>query len=78
LRPVGYALPITYWLELIRRALVGNAVETFPTFAAFSNGQLLLILLGSSLVFGALGLWVFRRCEYVARERGLIDVSTNY
>lgn len=78
LRPVGYVLPITYWLELLRRAMVGAVAEAFPTFTALTNSHLLLILAGSSLVFGVLAVIVFKRCDYLARERGLIDQATNY
>ena len=78
LRPIGYILPITYWLELIRRALVGTVAEAFPTFTMLSNAQLLIILLVSSLVFGLAAIFVFRRCDHQARERGLIDQITNY
>ncbi len=78
LRPIGYILPITYWLELLRRALVGSVAEAFPTFTMLSNGHLLLILFASSLVFGLAAILVFRRCDHLARERGLIDITTNY
>ena len=78
LRPIGYALPITYWLELIRRSLVGSVAKAFPTFSSLSNSTLLLILVATSLVSGILGYFVFRRCDYLARERGLIDIATNY
>src|SRR4030095_10565262 len=33
LRPIGYAMPITYWLELMRRSLIGNVAEVFPTLS---------------------------------------------
>jgi ABC-2 type transport system permease protein len=39
LRPLGYALPVTYWLELIRRAILGANSAAFPTLAGFSNAQ---------------------------------------
>jgi ABC-2 type transport system permease protein len=78
LRPIGYALPITYWLELIRRSLIGGVVDAFPTFAAFSNLQLLGILAAFTLVFALISNRIFRACEYKARERGLIDQVTNY
>lgn len=78
LRPIGYAIPITYWLELLRRALVGEVAQAFPTFANLSNGQLMAILLGLTAVFCGLGLAVFRACDRRARELGLIDVTTNY
>lgn len=78
LRPVGYIMPITYWLELIRRALVGGVAEAFPTFTHLNNGQLLLILVGLSVFFAVASAMVFRYCEQLARERGLIDYSSNY
>jgi ABC-2 type transport system permease protein len=78
IRWLGYVMPITYWLELIRRALVGDVAQAFPTLAALSNTQLIGILLALTLVFGILGLIIFRRCDFVARERGLIDRITNY
>lgn len=78
LRPIGFALPLTYWLELIRRALLGPNADAFPTLAGFSNGQLFLILGGMTLFFGALSIVVFRYCDHRARERGLIDQTSNY
>jgi len=78
LRPVGYMMPITYWLELIRRSLVGGVAQTFPTLAAFSNLQLLGILAALSAVFGIISFYSFRICDRLARERGLIDQTTNY
>ena len=78
LRLVGFAIPITYWLELIRRSLIGNVAQAFPTLAAFSNLELLGILVGLSIVFGVASIFVFRICDRRARERGLIDRTTNY
>ena len=78
LRPVGYAMPITYWLELLRRSLVGQVAQAFPTLSAFSNAQLMAILLGLTLFFGLISFLTFRWCEHQARERGLIDMVTNY
>ncbi len=78
LRPIGYAMPLTYWLELLRRALVGSVADAFPTLAGFNNNQLLGILIGLTIVFGVLSIFVFRWCDHQARERGLIDIVTNY
>ena len=78
LRPIGYVLPITYWLELLRRALVGDVAQAFPTLTHFNNGQLIAILLGLTALFSVLGLAVFHACDRRAREYGLIDVTTNY
>jgi len=78
LQPIGFAIPITYWLELVRRTLMGSMAQTFPTLAGFTNLELLGILLGLSLVFGAASVFVFNICDRIARERGLIDRITNY
>jgi len=78
LRPVGYVIPITYWLELLRRSLVGSVAQAFPTLAGVSNAQLLGILVGLTVLFGVASIFVFRWCEHQARERGLIDMVTNY
>ena len=78
LRPIGFAMPITYWLELMRRSMIGEVAQAFPTLAAFSNGQLLGILIGLTVLFGAASVWAFRYCDHLARERGLIDRVTNY
>ena len=78
LRPVGYAMPITYWLELLRRALVGSVAQTFPTLRGYTEGQLLLILLGLTALFAVLGVVTFRFCERRAKQLGVIDRVTNY
>ena len=78
LRPVGFAMPLTYWLELLRRALVGSVAQAFPTLSGFSNLQLLGILAGLTVIFGLASIFAFRWCERRARERGMIDMVTNY
>ena len=78
LRPVGYAIPITYWLELMRRSLAGNVAQAFPTLAQFSDLQLIGILLSLSVVFGIASIFIFRYCDHHAREQGLIDRVSNY
>ena len=78
LRPIGYAMPITYWLELMRRSLIGNVAQAFPILARFSNMQLLGILVALTIVFAIISVFTFRWCDYRAREQGLIDRVTNY
>ncbi len=78
LRPIGFAVPISYWLELVRRSLLGSLAQSFPTFAAFSNAQLFAILGGLTLFFGLVSVLVFRWCDYLARERGMIDRTSNW
>ena len=78
LRPIGYALPMTYWLELIRRALLGPGAAAFPTLAAFSNTQLFAILGGITLVFGLLTSLAYRHFDRIAREQGMLDTQSNF
>lgn len=78
LRPIGYAMPITYWLELLRRSLVGSVAQAFPTLSRFNNLELLGILVGLTVVFGIISFGVFKFCEFRARERGLLDMTSNY
>jgi ABC-2 type transport system permease protein len=75
---IGYLMPTTYWLELIRRALIGNVAQAFPTLQGLTNAQLLEILVALSLAFGLLSIIVFRICNRRAIDRGLIDRTTNY
>jgi ABC-2 type transport system permease protein len=78
LRWIGYINPIAYWLELIRRSLLGSSADAFPTFNSLSDTQLFAILIGFTLVYGVISILTFRRCDYIARERGLIDRVTNW
>jgi ABC-2 type transport system permease protein len=80
MQPVGMVLPLTYWLESLRRSLLGSEVSKgiSPSLARFSDGQLLLILLGSTLIMAVVSLYFFRWSEHQAREKGLIDMTTHY
>ena len=44
LRPVGYLMPVTYWLELVRRALVGRVAHQYPSLAGIGDGELLVLV----------------------------------
>jgi len=76
LQPIGYALPVTYWLEAVRRALLGASAA--PTFAAWSDGQVLLALIASSLAWSVISIAYFRYAEKRARALGLLDWQTQY
>jgi ABC-2 type transport system permease protein len=78
LRPVGFVIPVSYWLELIRRSLVGSVAQAFPTFSGLTDIQLLAILVALAAVFGVISAFVWNACDRAAREGGLIDLTTNY
>jgi ABC-2 type transport system permease protein len=78
LRLFGYLMPITYWLELLRRSMIGSVASAFPTLSNFSNLQLLGILTGLTAVFAMISAISFYWFEHRAREHGMIDMLTNY
>lgn len=78
LQVVGYAIPVSYWLTLVRRAMMPENAQAFPMFAELSNAQLLLILGAAAIVFTIVAVLIFRYFDYLARERGNIDMVSNY
>ena len=77
LRPIGLVLPITYWLEVIRRALMQGDQAT-STFGAWTDEGLLALLAALTVATAIGAMTVFRVCERLARQRGLIDRTSNY
>jgi ABC-2 type transport system permease protein len=74
LQPVALALPTTWWLEGVRRALLGT--PTTGLLASVPDTIVLLALCASTAVLTLVSWGVFRTFERVARERGLIDQTT--
>ena len=72
--PVALALPTTWWLEGVRRALLGT--PTPEVLAGFSDQMVLIALCASTAVLTLVSWAVFRTFERLARERGLIDQTT--
>ena len=92
LREMSLLLPVTYWLEAIRRALTGGILQTTvpgpngtaittpisPLLARYDNNQLLLILVVSAVVCSVGSILFYRWVEHQAKERGMIDRVTGY
>lgn len=78
LQPVGFLTPVTYWLELMRRALLGANAGSFPPLAAFSNTELFGILSLLTCGFGIIASVAFRFFDNMARDRGMIDAQSNF
>jgi len=76
LQKISLGMPLTYWLELIRRALLADAMgATFPIASTYAIvGLLILTTILATLVCSG----IFRLCDYLARERGQIDRTTGY
>jgi ABC-2 type transport system permease protein len=76
LQLLGQALPLTYWLETLRRALLGNGAGVL--LSPISDWVLLLIVAGSTVLLAVFSMWFYRWAENLAREKGLIDRQTMY
>jgi ABC-2 type transport system permease protein len=91
-REISLGVPITYWLEGMRRALNGGVLTVTtkatdgtstvapisPALASLDNWQLLAILAVSALVSVIVAVVFFRWVENQAKERGMIDRLTGY
>ncbi|MEW6547747.1 MAG: ABC transporter permease [Bacillota bacterium] len=76
-QPLSQVLPLTWWIEGLRRACLGRGMTT-GALAWASDGVILAILLGTALVLALVCLAVFVGCERLARQRGLLDMVTSH
>lgn len=74
LQAVGNGIPVTYWLEALRRAVLGDggndALRSLPT------GTVVLILALSTVVLAMASVLFFRWAERIAHRRGRLDMQT--
>jgi len=75
-RTISLGLPFTYWLELLRRLILGRPYAA--PLAHMPDVTLWGVLALSTAVLTVFALLWFRWCEHVARSRGLIDWKSNY
>ena len=74
----GYLFPVGFWLVLTRRALVPGIGHGFAMYETLSDPQLLLLLIGYSIVSVVIAFGIFKRFDHKAREEGMIDMVSNY
>ena len=73
------AIPLTYWLELVRRSLYpGSAMEAISGLGALGSGTIMLYLVVSTLAFLAASTLIFRYADRRARRAGKVDMTTSY
>jgi ABC-2 type transport system permease protein len=76
---VGMAIPLTYWLELVRRSLYpGSGIEAISGLGDFSSTTIMLFLVVSALAFFAASTLIFRYADRRARRAGKVDMTTTY
>ncbi|NWG15195.1 MAG: ABC transporter permease [Chloroflexi bacterium] len=78
LRPIGFAFPVTYWLELARRAILGPNAAKFPTLSGFSDLELTGILAAITLALLVFSWFFYRWALHRAKENGIFDMETSY
>jgi ABC-2 type transport system permease protein len=78
LQYVSLVLPPTYWLEGMRRALLGSSPETLlhGPLSEWTHPHLALALIGSTVALSAFAVWFFRHSERRAWRRGRIEETT--
>jgi ABC-2 type transport system permease protein len=78
---ISRLLPITYWMEAIRRGLEPAVIAGLPGstgMQGLSNMQLMAALFFSTVVFLFISVGIFRYADKVARRKGKIDWTSAY
>jgi len=76
---VGHAIPITYWLEIVRRALLpGMDISSVSGLQDYSSAEIFVLLAVSSALFLVLSVGIFRYADHLARKKGKLDMTTTY
>jgi len=76
LHPVAQAFPLTWWLEAMRRGLLG--AETVKSFPWANPGQVLLYQVVVTLAWIVIASLVFGVAEQRARQLGILDQESMY
>ena len=76
LQVVAKILPFTYWMELIRRGVIGERLS--PALSGYSDLQLVGIMAASTAALIVIAHFGFKWCEYGARLWGKIDQKTDH
>lgn len=80
-QPISELLPITYWMEAMRRALepgVISALGSTTGMDGMDNWFLMLVLILSTIAFLFISVGIFRFADKTARRKGKIDWTTAY
>jgi ABC-2 type transport system permease protein len=76
-QPLSLALPTTYWLEGMRRALIGRS-NLPPPLEDLGQAGLTVFLGGTTLLLGMAAVTVFRWGERRAWRLGKLDETTGF
>lgn len=76
LQPVSWVLPTTWWLESVRRALLGRG--WCAALAGWSDGAVLAMLTGMAALFLAGSLAAYEALDQRARRTNRIEMTTGF
>jgi ABC-2 type transport system permease protein len=72
---IALALPTTYWLELVRRSMIGFGD---PVMVSMDTSYILIILIISTILFLFFSILIFKLGEHIAKKKGMLDMNTAY
>lgn len=78
LQKISTAVPVSYWLEITRRIILGADRTIDPVWHGISTSGLMLRLGLSTAVLGAFSIVFFNYMSALARSKGIIDRTTSY
>ncbi len=76
LQAVAQVLPFTYWMEIIRRAVLSKRLS--PALTIWSDGELVMIMSAVTVALMVLSHLGFSLSEHGARKWGKIDQKTDH
>jgi ABC-2 type transport system permease protein len=76
LQVISRGVPMTYWLEAVRRALLGSGGG--EVLGGLTDATLMGIVVGSTVGLAGVAYVGFRLAERRARAKGLLDMQTMY
>jgi ABC-2 type transport system permease protein len=72
---IGKMLPMTYWLEATRRALLGFGD---PSLSDMPDIKILILLVAFAIGFFFISILSFKFCSNLAKKKGILDMTTWY
>lgn len=76
---IGMAIPFTYWLELMRRALApGTDFSSISGLGDYSNLEITIFLAVTTVIFAVISVAIFRYADHLARKKGKLDMNSTY
>lgn len=73
---ISRAVPFTWWLEALRRTLLGEGARV--SFPSLSDGEVFVLLTLTTAVAATFAAVVFSYCERRARRLGILDRESGY